>query len=257
MINSNDKPYISKKNAHIYYDELLKNYQYDTKYLYIKVPCLHSLMEYEILREVTGIKHLKPFKTGQLKWLTDREENRDNNGVIRGGFIPKEIIQGIKTLCAERNVATHKQDTDDATYRFLFRTIAKTINKFSRIPIPKEIIAIYDGKVQQTVETEKKESDTKAVKPGYWFVNTGIGKDTLGIRSWKYNLNFSFVNAGDGSPYLANIRKLKGGDKIFAYISGKGYVGFGEVEKEAVPVKEYFKKYQMIIHGKNTQMLMS
>ena len=35
------------------------------------------------------------------------------------------------------------------------------------------------------------------------------------------------------------MRKLKPGDKIFAYIKGRGYVGYGHVEEEAVPVNKY------------------
>ena len=32
---------------------------------------------------------------------------------------------------------------------------------------------------------------------------------------------------------------MQAGDKIFAYIKGSGYVGYGVIEEEAVPVSEY------------------
>jgi len=76
----------------------------------------------------------------------------------------------------------------------------------------------------------------------YWFVNTGIGRDRLRVRRWEYNINYDFISAGDGVPFLPNIRKLQQGYKIFAYISGYGYVGFGEVEAEAISASEFFKK---------------
>jgi len=74
----------------------------------------------------------------------------------------------------------------------------------------------------------------------YYFVNTGIGRDRLGVRRWEYNRNYNFISAGDGDPFLTNIRKLQQGNKIFAYISKYGYVGFGEVEAEAISVKKFF-----------------
>ena len=39
--------------------------------------------------------------------------------------------------------------------------------------------------------------------------------------------------------YSDAIKRLNVGDKIYAYISRMGYVGYGIVKKEAVPIKEY------------------
>jgi hypothetical protein len=252
MNNNTGKPKISKENARIYYDELIKNFRYDTSY-YLKVPILKELIENEILKEVTKISDFKIHceSEGQWKWLKDRMEIRLKNGDIKEGFIPQDIISGIELLSKQRNVAVHKKDINYADYLGLFNTVAKTINFFSNINIPKDIVNICEGegksknnkpKINVNNDSNKKtKAKNKNNWSDYWFVNTGIGKDTLRVRKWAYNEKHKFVSAGDGEPHLRNIKKLKKSDKIFAYISKKGYVGFGEVEEEAVPVKEYFK----------------
>lgn len=137
--------YISEKNAQIYYNELLKNYNYDTRYLYIKVPCLKNIMENEILKEITGISHFKsPYESGQLKWLKDNIEKRNKNGDIICGFIPKQLISGNEHLFDQRNTAEHDKKMTKATYLGIFDTIAETIKFFSGIDFPKEIKDICD-----------------------------------------------------------------------------------------------------------------
>ncbi|HED01011.1 MAG TPA: DUF91 domain-containing protein [Proteobacteria bacterium] len=83
------------------------------------------------------------------------------------------------------------------------------------------------------------EESSKGRNPwtGYLFVNTGIAEGR--VRDWKSNLQYSYVSAGGSSRCINAIRKLKPGDKIFAYIKNSGYVGYGLVEAEAVPVSEY------------------
>ncbi len=84
------------------------------------------------------------------------------------------------------------------------------------------------------------EKSSKGKRPpwtGYLFVNTGIRDE--GPRDWKLNIKYSYVSAGNSIRWINLIRKLKPGDKIFAYIKGKGYVGYGTVEEEAVPVNKY------------------
>jgi len=72
---------------------------------------------------------------------------------------------------------------------------------------------------------------------GYLFVNTGITEENS--RDWELNRKYNFISAGGGPRWINAIKKLKNGDKIFALIKGKGYVGYGIVEDEAVLVKNY------------------
>lgn len=72
---------------------------------------------------------------------------------------------------------------------------------------------------------------------GYWFMNTGDGSHEG--RSWDDCRKYGFMIAGGGKRWIDAIRKLQIGDKLFAYSSGYGYVGLGEVTAEAVPQKDF------------------
>jgi hypothetical protein len=82
---------------------------------------------------------------------------------------------------------------------------------------------------------DKAESRKKGLWSGYWFVNVGEGDH----RNWDDCREYGFLSAGQGRKYSDPLKKLKAGDPIFAYMKRLGYVGFGEVTKEAVPVKQF------------------
>jgi Endonuclease NucS len=70
---------------------------------------------------------------------------------------------------------------------------------------------------------------------GYWFVN--VGEDEH--RNWDDCRKYGFLGAGQGSKYSDPLKKLKLGDRVFAYMKSLGYVGIGEITKEAVMVKAF------------------
>lgn len=82
---------------------------------------------------------------------------------------------------------------------------------------------------------ERTESRKRAPWTGYWFVNVGEGDH----RNWDDNLKYGYVGAGQGEKYSRPLRHLKVGDRLFAYMKGLGYVGYGEVTKEAVPIGDF------------------
>lgn len=95
-------------------------------------------------------------------------------------------------------------------------------------------------------EVEERAAQGKKRKwTGYLFVNTGITPDNE--REWSFCEKYQFVSAGGGTRWMNAIRKLKPGDNIFAYIKGKGYVGFGTVKEEAVPVQEFHHSGQKLV----------
>ena len=148
--------YISKESAEIYYNELLKNYQYETNFLYNKVPMLKNLMEDEILKEITRINHFKnPYESGQLKWLKDNIEKRYKNGDIIKGFVPPKFISGIEYLFDQRNWAEHKKVMTYAIYLSLLNTVADTISFFSETEIPKRIMDIFSGDQERLMSVSK------------------------------------------------------------------------------------------------------
>jgi len=92
---------------------------------------------------------------------------------------------------------------------------------------------------------ERSDAITKAPWSGYWFVNVGEGPH----RNWDDCREYGFISAGQGVRYSGALKKLKVGDKIFAYMKGIGYVGYGEVNKEAGMVKDF------IVHNKDEKQL--
>ena len=86
-----------------------------------------------------------------------------------------------------------------------------------------------------TETIERSESKKRAPWSGYWFVNVGEGDH----RNWDDNRKYGYLGAGQGQKYSRPLAHLKVGDKVFAYMRGLGYVGFGEVTKAAIPVKDF------------------
>lgn len=72
---------------------------------------------------------------------------------------------------------------------------------------------------------------------GSWFMNAGEEKASPN-RSWDDCKRYGFMLAG-GDWRIEVLRKLRKGDRLFAYLNGHGYVGCGEVIAEAVPQRDF------------------
>ena len=72
---------------------------------------------------------------------------------------------------------------------------------------------------------------------GYWFVN--VGETGSPHRNWEDHVRYGYLSAGQGAKYSTPLTHLNVGDKVFAYITGRGYVGFGEVTQRACPIKQF------------------
>jgi len=82
---------------------------------------------------------------------------------------------------------------------------------------------------------ERSESGKQVPWPGWWFVNVGEGDH----RNWDDNRRYNFIGAGQGVKFSRALLRLKVGDEIFAYMAGRGYVGYGKVTEPAVMIKEF------------------
>ncbi len=101
---------------------------------------------------------------------------------------------------------------------------------------PETIIPLPEAKDYiEKKEIKNKKSSISAEWTGYWFVNVGEGPH----RTWEDNRRFNYIGAGQGTRYSNALKRLNIGDKIFAYMKGVGYVGFGEVQSEAHMIKNF------------------
>lgn len=85
-------------------------------------------------------------------------------------------------------------------------------------------------------EVKRIKSEFQTEWTGFWFVNVGESDH----RNWIDNIKYSYLSAGQGRWYSEALKRLNLGDKVYAYMKGYGYVGFGEVIKEATPIKDFF-----------------
>jgi hypothetical protein len=70
---------------------------------------------------------------------------------------------------------------------------------------------------------------------GFYYVNVGEGDH----RNWDDCRKYGFLSAGQGEKYSKAMKKLKPGDRAFAYMKGMGYVGLGTVTQSAMMVRDF------------------
>lgn len=98
--------------------------------------------------------------------------------------------------------------------------------------------------IRQTGERPRSVSTNRSWS-GLWFVNVGESD----YRNWDDNRCYGFIGAGGGERYTRPLQYLTPGDKIFAYMSGLGYVGYGEVIETAVTLTEFVDKVRDVYPG--------
>lgn len=72
---------------------------------------------------------------------------------------------------------------------------------------------------------ERSEARTRAPWSGLWYANVGEGPN----RAWEDMRRYGFLAAGGGRTYSGPLFKLDVGATVYAYQSGRGYVGVGRV----------------------------
>lgn len=103
------------------------------------------------------------------------------------------------------------------------------------VPLPEA--AEYQVSIREEAASRREVARQRGEDTGYWFMNTGEG-DGNG-RSWEDCRRYGFLSAGGGPTWQAYAKALQTGDKVFAYLSGHGYVGLGEVTSTAVPFADF------------------
>jgi len=102
---------------------------------------------------------------------------------------------------------------------------------------PETIIPLPEAKdyIERKVKKQRSISANFTEWTGYWFVNVGEGVN----RTWDDNVRYGFLGAGQGRKYSDALKKLRVGDKLYAYMAGLGYVGYGEVTHTAQMIRDY------------------
>lgn len=145
-----------------------------------------------------------------------------------------------ETVNAGHNLVVVASELDDSSERiinYLSEECGLSINAvFFKFFQDGPIESLGRAWLRDPVETlQRSEARKRSPWTGYWFVNVGEGPH----RNWDDNVEYGYIGAGQGERYSRPLQHLKIGNKVFAYMRGLGYVGFGEVVKEALPIDEY------------------
>jgi hypothetical protein len=172
-------------------------------------------------------EHLLEF----LGWDEPREDEfaRDVRIVLVAADFSKELTTAVLWL--------NERDLDIRCVRLKPYSNGQEIIVDSQQVVPLPEAGDYQVKVRQQASERREAARQSGEDTGYWFMNTGDSGN--GHRSWEDCMKYGFMLAGGGKPWLDQVRKLKVGDKVFAYLSGHGYVGLAEVTAEAVPFKDF------------------
>ena len=174
----------------------------------------------------------------EIEELSNRYKSDSLSNVFQAVFddsLPENINVNHRLII----VASELDDSTERIVQYLYQTHKVNINAifFSIFKIDeKELLTRSWINDPEEVEEESRKSK-KSPWSGYLFVNTGITEEN--DRHWELNRKYNYVSAGGGQRWIRSIKKLRPDDKIFAYIKGKGYVGYGTVEEEAVPISQF------------------
>lgn len=105
------------------------------------------------------------------------------------------------------------------------------------VPLPEA--SEYQIRVREKAIVRRESARLQAGEAtGYWFMNVGES-DHSPNRDWADCRKYGFMTAGGGPRFREAIRRLSPGDRFFAYATGHGYVGFGEVISAAIPQRDF------------------
>ena len=64
-------------------------------------------------------------------------------------------------------------------------------------------------------------------------------------RNWDDYIKYSFIAAGGGRKYSEPLKRLRPGNRVFAYYKSKGYLGIAVVKDEAVPARDFIAELEI------------
>jgi hypothetical protein len=134
-------------------------------------------------------------------------------------------------------VASELDDSSQRIVEYLAEEYGVSINAvfFSFFMSEAQELLARAWLLSPTQVQDRVHSKRQAPWSGYWFANVGEGDH----RNWEDSVQYGFLGAGQGPRYSRPLKQLSVGDKLFAYMKGLGYVGYGEVTSEARMIKDF------------------
>ena len=163
-----------------------------------------------------------------LGWEVERELNTDVRIILVSADFSPEITTTVLWL--------NKRGLDITCFKARpYRLDAEMLIDIQQI-IPLPEAADYEVKVR-ALEEEKQNMRAayEANWSGIWYVN--VGEDES--RSWEDMRKYGFIAAGGGWKWINPLKRLRLGEEFYAYQKSRGYVGYGTVTSEAVPVSDF------------------
>ena len=152
-----------------------------------------------------------------------------------GASLPEQLNQTHSIII----VASRLDDSSERIVNYLQNELGANVNAifFNVFKNGEEEIVARSWLTdpEQAAEKTDKITQRKKVPTGFKFVNVGDTEH----RDWIDCQKYGFVAAGAGIKAAKALQNLSVGDKIFAYMKGKGYVGYGIVKAEAVMAKDF------------------
>lgn len=167
-----------------------------------------------------------------LGWEEPREDafGRDVRLILVAADFSKELTTSVLWL--------NERDLDIRCVRLKPYALGSEVVIDAQQVVPLPEAEEYQVRVREKAITRREAARQGTEPTGYWFMNTG-DKPTNENRAWEDCKKYAFMTAGGGAKWIDAVRRLRVGDRFFAYLSGHGYVGLGEVVTEAVPQRDF------------------
>ena len=148
-----------------------------------------------------------------------------------------ELIKDLKSDTTKQNVLEFlKNEFKVYGTGVLNEVLQKTEIRIIPLEVHKSIKPHSKPLVESWINSETVKSHPRsAYQSEYQYVNVGEGPH----RNWDDNMRYGYIGLVAVLNGSEPLKKLKPGDEIFAYLKGKGYVGYGVVVESACMVKDF------------------
>ena len=147
--------------------------------------------------------------------------------------IPDELARAHELVI----VAARLDPSTERIVRYLAAEYGVNINAlFFRVFVDGERQYLARAWLREPLDADAKPAKGPALEwNGEYYVSFGGDPN----RAWEDAATYGFISAGGGATFSDPLATLSPGDRVWVYVPGKGYVGVGLVQSEAVPIDEF------------------